>query len=100
MSISREQVEWVADLARLELTEEEPKQMTAQLGTILDYIAQLQQIDTSEVEPLVHPMPLQNVFRDDKPADSLPADAALANAPDRHENFFSVPSVLGHTGDE
>lgn len=94
MALTREQVEWVAHLARLELTEEELQGMMVQLSEILDYVAQLQQVSTEGVQPLAHPLPLQNVFRADEPLDSLPVDAALQNAPKRQDDYFSVPSVL------
>jgi aspartyl-tRNA(Asn)/glutamyl-tRNA(Gln) amidotransferase subunit C len=83
MSLTPEQVRWVAHLARLEMTDAELATMTRQLGAILDYVNQLQQVNTDAVEPLAHPLPIHNVFRADEPAPSLPVDAALANAPDR-----------------
>jgi aspartyl-tRNA(Asn)/glutamyl-tRNA(Gln) amidotransferase subunit C len=94
MSLSADDVRWVAHLARLELTEAELATMTRQLGAILDYVQQLQQVNTEGVEPLAHPLPVQNVFRPDEPAPSLPVDEALANAPRRSGNFYSVPAVL------
>jgi aspartyl-tRNA(Asn)/glutamyl-tRNA(Gln) amidotransferase subunit C len=68
--------------------------MPAQLSAILDYVAQLRQLDTAGVEPLAHPLPVQNVFRPDDPAPSLPADEALANAPRRLGDYFGVPAVF------
>jgi len=68
--------------------------MAQQLGAILDYVDLLQRIDTTGIEPLAHPLPLSNVFRDDAPIDSLPVDAAMANAPDRRGDFYAVPAVL------
>jgi aspartyl-tRNA(Asn)/glutamyl-tRNA(Gln) amidotransferase subunit C len=94
MSLSAEQVRWIAHLARLELSGDELTSLTHQLGSIVDYVAQLQQIDTTGVEPLAHPLPLNNVFRADEPAPSLPVDAALANAPNRRGDFYGVPAVL------
>jgi aspartyl-tRNA(Asn)/glutamyl-tRNA(Gln) amidotransferase subunit C len=94
MSLTAEDVRWVAHLARLELTDAEQQQMTRDLGAILDYVNQLQQVPTDGVEPLAHPLPVQNVFRGDEPAPSLTVDAALANAPDRRGNFYGVPAVL------
>ncbi|MBY0526659.1 MAG: Asp-tRNA(Asn)/Glu-tRNA(Gln) amidotransferase subunit GatC [Gemmataceae bacterium] len=85
---------WVAHLARLQLADAELATMTRQLGAILDYVTQLQQARTDNVEPLAHPLPIHNVFRDDSPAPSLSVDAALANAPQRRDNFFAVPAVL------
>jgi aspartyl-tRNA(Asn)/glutamyl-tRNA(Gln) amidotransferase subunit C len=81
-------------LARLELAEEELATFTRQLGQVLAYVAQLQQVNTEGIEPLVHALDLNNVFRADEPAPSLPVDEALANAPRRQQNFFSVPAVL------
>ncbi len=94
MAMDVEQVRWVAHLARLDLAESEMAVMAAQLGAILNYVEQLQQIDTTGIEPLAHPLALQNVFRDDQSAPSLPVDQALANAPARVEQYFSVPAVL------
>jgi aspartyl-tRNA(Asn)/glutamyl-tRNA(Gln) amidotransferase subunit C len=94
MALTVEQVRWVAHLARLELTGAEVDMMARQLSSIIDYVNQLQQIDTENVEPLAHPLPIQNVFREDESAPSLPVDAALANAPDRRGAFYGVPAVL------
>jgi aspartyl-tRNA(Asn)/glutamyl-tRNA(Gln) amidotransferase subunit C len=94
MSLTAEDVRWVAHLARLELSAEELATMTRQLSAILDYVDQLRQVDTEGVEPLAHPLPVSNVFRADEPAPSLSVDEALANAPARHGDFYSVPAVL------
>ena len=94
MSLTAEQVRWVAKLARLELGDAELEAMTRQLGRIVDYVAQLQQADTEGAEPLAHALDVSNVFRPDEPAPSLPADQALANAPKRSGDFYSVPAVL------
>ena len=99
MSLTRDEVKNVADLARLDLTDDELAAMTRQLGSILDYVAQLQQLDVAGVEPLAHALEVQNVFREDEPAPSLPVDEALANAPERRttpkgEHFYAVPAVL------
>jgi aspartyl-tRNA(Asn)/glutamyl-tRNA(Gln) amidotransferase subunit C len=94
MSLTADEVRWVAHLARLELSAAELETMTRQLSAILDYVDQLQQVNTDGVEPLAHPLPIHNVFRDDVPAPSLPVDAALANAPDRRDDFYAVPAVL------
>jgi aspartyl-tRNA(Asn)/glutamyl-tRNA(Gln) amidotransferase subunit C len=99
MSLSAEQVAWVAHLARLELAPEELAIMTRQLSSIVDYVAQLQQVNTEGVEPLAHALAVHNVFRPDEPVPSLSVDEALANAPDRRSNdkgeqFYGVPAVL------
>jgi aspartyl-tRNA(Asn)/glutamyl-tRNA(Gln) amidotransferase subunit C len=94
MSLSEGEVRWIAHLARLELSATELETMTRQLSSIVDYVTQLQAVNTDGVEPLAHPLPLHNVFRPDEPAPSLSVDAALANAPDRHGDFYGVPAVL------
>lgn len=94
MSLTADEVRWVAHLARLELSDAELAALTRQLGAILDYVNQLQQAPTEGVEPLAHPLPVQNVFRGDEPAPSLTVDAALANAPERRGDFYGVPAVL------
>jgi aspartyl-tRNA(Asn)/glutamyl-tRNA(Gln) amidotransferase subunit C len=94
MALTADDVRWVAHLARLELGETDLQTMTRQLSAILDYVNQLQQVDTAGVEPLAHPLPIQNVFRQDECQPSLPVNAALANAPRRRDNFYSVPAVL------
>lgn len=94
MSLSADEVRWVAHLARLELSDAELVALTRQLSAILDYVEQLRDVPTDGVEPLAHPLAVHNVFRDDTPAPSLPVDAALANAPQRQGDFYSVPAVL------
>jgi aspartyl-tRNA(Asn)/glutamyl-tRNA(Gln) amidotransferase subunit C len=87
-------VRWVAHLARLELTDEETATFTRDLTAIVDYVNQLQSVNTDNVEPLAHAVELANVFRADEPAESLPVDQALANAPQRQDDFYAVPAVL------
>ena len=94
MALTPVQVRWVAHLARLELSDADLETMTRQLSAIIDYVNQLQQVDTQGIEPLAHPLPIHNVFRDDQPAPSLPVEAALANAPNRRDGFYGVPAVL------
>jgi len=94
MDLSREQVQWVAHLARLELSDGELDVMTRQLRNILEYVNQLQQVPTEGVEPMAHPLPIANVFRADEPEPSLSVDQALANAPARQGDFYRVPAVL------
>ncbi len=89
----------VARLARLEMSEAELETMTRQLTSILNYVDQLQELDTSNVEPLAHPLPLQNVFRPDVPGESLSVEEALRNAPVRAGQFFAVPAVLDPADD-
>ena len=95
MSLSAEEVRKVAELARLELSDADVETMTRQLSAIIDYINELQQVDTTGVEPMAHALDLHDVFRADTPAQSLNADEALANAPARKDDFYRVPPVFG-----
>jgi aspartyl-tRNA(Asn)/glutamyl-tRNA(Gln) amidotransferase subunit C len=92
--LKAELVRWVAHLARLELTAEELAVLTRQLTSIVDYVNQLQAVNTEGVEPMAHALPIHNVFRADEARPSLPVADALANAPDRHGDFYGVPAVL------
>jgi len=95
MPMSRAEVEKVALLARLLLSEEELAQMTVQLGAILQYMDLLAELNTDQVEPLAHPLEITNVFRADEVRPSLARQAALANAPHHDEECYLVPAVLG-----
>ena len=94
MSLSLDDVRQVAKLARLELSEDDLARMQPQLSAILDYVAQLRELNTEGVEPLAHPLPVHDVFRPDEPAPSLPVDEALRNAPARAGDYFAVPAVF------
>jgi len=94
MKITLQEVEHVARLARLALSEEEKEQMRSQLDRILGYIEKLSQLDTTGVEPTSHVIPVTNVFRDDALLPSLSREEALANGPDRQEGFFRVPRII------
>ena len=94
MKITIKEVEHVARLARLELTDEEKERMRAQLDSILTYIDKLNELDTSAVEPTSHVLPIMNIFRDDEVRSSLSQEETLANAPDRQDLFFRVPRIL------
>ena len=95
MSITRQDVEKVALLARLQLTDAELETLTEQLGQIVGYVDQLAEVDTSSVEPMAHAIELTNVFKDDVVGPSLPREEALANAPHQDERGYLVPAVLG-----
>jgi aspartyl-tRNA(Asn)/glutamyl-tRNA(Gln) amidotransferase subunit C len=95
MSISRQDIEKVALLARLQLTDDELSKMTVELAQIVGYVDQLGEVDTDGIEPMAHAIEMANVFRDDIVAESLPRDEALANAPHRDERGYLVPAVLG-----
>ncbi len=94
MALSLAEVKKVAALARLELPEADLARTAEQLNAILKYVDQLSTVNTDGVEPMAHPLPIQNVFRDDVPIPSLPVDAALQNAPNRLADFFGVPAVF------
>ncbi len=94
MAITLDDARWIAHLARLRVSDAELQTMARQLSGILDYVQQLQQVNTDGIEPLAHPLPIQNVFRPDEPAPSLPVDEALANAPKRIGPFYGVPAVF------
>ena len=92
--IDQEQVRKVAKLSRLELTEAEVEEFTGQLSAILDYVAKMNELDTTKVEPLAHCLPISNVFRQDRAGESLGTEKTLANAPQRDGDFFKVPKIL------
>jgi aspartyl-tRNA(Asn)/glutamyl-tRNA(Gln) amidotransferase subunit C len=92
--ITREDVEHVAELARLELTAAEKEQFIAQLNDILTYFEKLNELDTSEVEPTSQVIPMSNVFRDDVVQPSLDRGTVLQNAPEESHFFFKVPRII------
>lgn len=94
MRITREIVDHVARLSRLELTEEERERYLEQLNTILEYFARLGQLPTEGVEATSHAIPVTNVFRDDTVQPSLPVEEVLAMAPQAQDGFIVVPRVL------
>jgi aspartyl-tRNA(Asn)/glutamyl-tRNA(Gln) amidotransferase subunit C len=94
VEITREQVEHVAKLARLALSDEEQALFSRQLSSILTYVETLNRVDTSQVEPTSHVIPIQNVLREDDVNASLPREAALANAPDSDQGCFRVPKII------
>jgi len=94
MRLTPEEVEHVALLARLRLTEEERERFTAQLNSILGHFEQLQQLDTSGIPAMSHAVAMSNILREDEPAPSLPAEEALRNAPDQANRCFRVPRVI------
>lgn len=87
-------VEHVANLARLEFSEEEKRTLMNQLNKILDYMEKLNELDTSNVEPLAQVNPLTNVFREDVVKPSQPVSEVLKNAPAKTDKFFKVPKVI------
>ena len=94
MKISIQEVEHVAHLARLKLSQEEKELFTTQLNAILEYMEKLAQVDTGGVEPTFHVVEHRNAFRDDEVKASLPKEEILANAPEEKEGYFRVPRVI------
>ena len=92
--LSREEVEHVARLARLVLTDDERTRYTGQLNEILAYVEKLKELDVDGVVPMAHAIPLENVFRPDRVRPSFDREDMLANAPERSEGFFKVPRIL------
>ncbi len=87
-------IEKVAELARIALTEEEKAKFSSQLESILGYIDKLNELDTSDVEPTAHPHSVENVWREDETEPELPTSEALRNAPKQRQNMFVVPKVV------
>ena len=95
MKITREEVLYVARLARLEIEETATERLAGQIGTILDYVDQLKQVDTTDVAPTSHALALTNAFREDAGRPHLDREAALSNAPAQEDGCFLVPKVVG-----
>ena len=94
MELSHDTVRSIADLARLELTDEEVALYAGQLSAILQYFEHLQAVDTSHIEPTASVLPLRTVLRDDRAGEPLPPADVIANAPDAEDNQFRVSAVL------
>ena len=95
MKITKDQVLYVADLARLDLDDASIDQFAGQIGTILDYVDKLNEVDTDGIRPTSHAISLTNVFREDQPNEHLEREQALANAPEMEDGNFIVPKVVG-----
>ncbi len=87
-------IDYVADLARIALTDDEKDLFSKQLGDILGYIEKLESADISQVEPMAHAFPVYNVWDEDEPDEGLSVDDALKNAPAVRDNMFVVPKVV------
>lgn len=94
MKITREQIEHVANLARLSLTEEEKEKLTREMVEIIGFADKLNELDTGGIEPTAHAIPIVNVFRKDETAPSYDRDNILANAPSQDEGCFKVPKIV------
>jgi aspartyl-tRNA(Asn)/glutamyl-tRNA(Gln) amidotransferase subunit C len=94
MKISKQEVEHVAKLARLALTDQERERLTDQLSNILTYVEKLNELETKGIEPTSHVLDISNVMRDDVPRDSLTQERALANAPEMAAGHYKVPKII------
>jgi aspartyl-tRNA(Asn)/glutamyl-tRNA(Gln) amidotransferase subunit C len=94
MSVTKKDVEYVADLARLQPSEEETESLVNDMNQILDYMTTLEELDTTDVEPLEHVIDLEYRLRDDKAKEPLSHEDALKNAPDADTDYFRVPRVI------
>lgn len=87
-------IEYLARLARLSLSDTERETYGSQIDSILEYMEQMNELDTGDVAPTSHVLSLTNVMREDTRADSLPSGEALRNAPDHTDRFFRVPKII------
>ncbi len=94
MKVTRDVIEHVAHLGRLELDPDEIERYTSQLDAILEYMDKLNSLDTSGVEPTTHAIPNVNVFRGDEVTESFSVEASVGNAPERKGSFFKVPPII------
>ncbi len=94
MKITQEEVQRVAQLARLDLSAAEVERMTGQLDAILSYVAKLDELDTTGVAVTTHTQEVVNAFRDDEVQESLPREHALSNAPEQNGESFVVPRII------
>ncbi|MDP2301082.1 MAG: Asp-tRNA(Asn)/Glu-tRNA(Gln) amidotransferase subunit GatC [Ignavibacteria bacterium] len=95
MSVSQSDVKYIAGLAKLKFEDSEIDSLTEQLNSILFYIDKLNQLDTSDVEPLSYPVEIELNMRDDILKASVSRKEALSNAPDSNDEYFKVPKVIG-----
>ena len=95
MSVTRDQVQNIARLAKLQFNPQEEEHFTEQFNQILSYVEKLDELDTESVDPTTHVLDLNNVLREDKVIQWMTQDQALANAPLKKNGFFSVPKVIG-----
>lgn len=94
MSLSEKDVQYVAKLSRLEITDQETAKYTQQLANILQYVEQLEKLDTSNVEPMAHILEMKNVFRKDEAKPSLSQAEVLSNGPEVQSGHFKVPKIM------
>jgi len=97
MSVTKNDVKKIAELARLEFTETELENYTTEMNKMLDYVDKLNELNTENVEPLSHPIENTNVFREDEVKKSTNREEALKNAPDKSSEHFKVPKVISQS---
>lgn len=100
MALTHDEVRKIAELAKLELTDEEVALYAGQLSSVLDYFQRLQSVDTSQIEPTASVLPLNNVFREDTPVEALPVEQVIANASESLGSQFLVSHILGDDFEE
>lgn len=100
MSVTKKEVEHIEELAKLRLSEEEKTSMAKELDAIINYVAELSSVDTKDTEITINPIVIENRLREDVVGKELSNEEALANAPDRLEDYLKVPSVIEVEGDE
>ena len=94
MKVTRGTIEHVANLARLNFSEEEKEKLTLEMENIISYVDKLNELDTSKVKPMEHVIPIKNVLREDKAEESYDREKILANAPSSEDGCFKVPKVV------
>lgn len=94
MAINKDTVKYVADLARIELSEKELESFTGQLDRILAYVAKLNKLNISGIEPTSHVLQMKNVYREDSVKKSLDASEVIKNSPAKDNNLFKVPKII------
>ncbi len=97
MSVTKNDVKKIAELARLEFTETELENYTTEMNKMLDYVDKLNELNTENVQPLSHPIENTNVFREDEVKQSTNRGEALKNAPDKSSEHFKVPKVISQS---
>lgn len=94
MKVTKETIEHVANLARLNLTEHEKEKLTTEMASIISYVEKLNELDTTDIQPTQHVLQIRNVFREDKVTPSYPVEKILENSPSAEDGCFKVPKVV------
>lgn len=94
MKVTRKTIEHVANLARLNLTEQQKEKLTIEMEDIISYVDKLNELDTSNIKPMEHVIPIKNVLREDRSEKSYDREKILANAPSSEDGCFKVPKIV------